>query len=363
MLAGRASQIGSEGDWIRFDAAPESILLTRSGAATHAFHNVCQHRGHRLTDNAGGCSKAFACPYHQWTYGIDGALINVPDRESFGPDLHFSERGLRPVAHATWNGRLYVHLGTTPPPLRSVDALFAGHAAVVLQGAVSPDRCARIVSNLKSERPTEHPFSPAFSANSIGMILDHATSEDEYFGALPAYRSVLETVDSGDLQADLLAALSNGLEIDVAPVEHPNRGPYGPSTLRRLPPGGIIPPHCEADQLRNPMHAPLRNRIDTSQIISWFLCLQPAESGGELALYDVGSSSDLGRRIYADRLHASGLLADSDVEHIQPAAGDLVVFNSGNHFHEILPVRGDRDRWTLGGFLCRTLDGGYAVFS
>ena len=362
LLAGRAAALQNEGDWIRFDTGVDSVLVTRSAAGLRGFHNVCQHRGHRLCKGSAGCAKAFTCPYHHWSYGLDGHLLHVPDVESFGVDFDPRERGLRAVAVAEGNGGVFVHLGD-PQPLTRVQALFAGPGAVVLEGAIDPGRCAAVVAALTALRPEEHPFSPVFAAHSIGVILDHAPDEDEYFDALPVYHSVLAAIDEGDLEGALLARLAAEVGHPVKPVSHPERGPYGPTTLRRLPKAGIIPPHCETDQLRNPMHAALCAEIDTAELVSWYVCLQAPQSGGELAIHSVPGDSELGRRVYRDRMNAAGLLAGTELERIAPRAGDLVIFNGGRHFHQVLPVGGDRDRWTMGGFLCRTRDGGYGVFS
>ena len=58
------------------------------------FINVCRHRGMRLVQEQGQtCLRSMVCPYHQWTYGLDGALRNVPRKESFA-DIDMSEMGL-----------------------------------------------------------------------------------------------------------------------------------------------------------------------------------------------------------------------------------------------------------------------------
>ncbi len=67
-----------------------------------AFRNACRHRGTQLTSGA-GCEKAFVCPYHGWTYGLDGALRHVPHEYGF-LGLDKSERGLVPVECVEQNG-------------------------------------------------------------------------------------------------------------------------------------------------------------------------------------------------------------------------------------------------------------------
>ena len=69
------------------------VLLSRDGdGRVHAFANACRHRGVRVADGAGEAIR-FTCPFHAWTYGLDGALLRVPEEPSFG-DVCKAERGL-----------------------------------------------------------------------------------------------------------------------------------------------------------------------------------------------------------------------------------------------------------------------------
>jgi phenylpropionate dioxygenase-like ring-hydroxylating dioxygenase large terminal subunit len=79
------------------DLPDASALLVRDGdGVLRAFANACRHRGTRLVD-APCAAKAFVCPYHGWTYGMDGALMHVPHAEAF---LNIGKRDLatKPVA-------------------------------------------------------------------------------------------------------------------------------------------------------------------------------------------------------------------------------------------------------------------------
>src|SRR3546814_13525548 len=72
-----------------------------------AFANVCRHRGSRLVDGAAGCAKKLVCPYHAWTYELDGRLTGVPDSASY-PTLDKGEAGLVPVDLENWPGFWFV---------------------------------------------------------------------------------------------------------------------------------------------------------------------------------------------------------------------------------------------------------------
>ncbi len=88
------SDIANAGDWQTLGFLGESILVIRGeDMNVRAFTNVCRHRGSRLLSNASGCAKRLTCPYHGWTYGLDGRLIGVPGKSDY-PDLDMGAHGL-----------------------------------------------------------------------------------------------------------------------------------------------------------------------------------------------------------------------------------------------------------------------------
>jgi nitrite reductase/ring-hydroxylating ferredoxin subunit len=71
------------------------VVLTRDDAgAVHAFANVCAHRGAQVVVDGRDCQRRLTCPYHAWTYGLDGTLVGLPDRGSF-PDVRVPGSGLQ----------------------------------------------------------------------------------------------------------------------------------------------------------------------------------------------------------------------------------------------------------------------------
>ena len=76
ILAGHVSQIKSVGDYFLFEFDKESIIITRTqGDEIKAHLNVCRHRGSRICLEQEGNAKRFTCPYHAWSYSLDGSLI------------------------------------------------------------------------------------------------------------------------------------------------------------------------------------------------------------------------------------------------------------------------------------------------
>jgi Rieske 2Fe-2S family protein len=93
----------------------ESLLVTTdTDGALHAAYNVCRHRGSQLFPTEPGAgpqlcaARSIRCPYHSWTYGLDGRLLRAPHTDLAQVDTH--DLGLTPVAVEVWAGFVFVHL-------------------------------------------------------------------------------------------------------------------------------------------------------------------------------------------------------------------------------------------------------------
>lgn len=95
------------GSYVARDAAGTPLLAVRAHDGTvRAFRNACRHRGTQLATGS-GCAKAFVCPYHGWTYTLDGRLRGVPHEYGF-PGLDKELHGLAPVCVAERFGLVFV---------------------------------------------------------------------------------------------------------------------------------------------------------------------------------------------------------------------------------------------------------------
>jgi phenylpropionate dioxygenase-like ring-hydroxylating dioxygenase large terminal subunit len=122
------SDLPNPGDWHSLDYLGESVIVVRGkDLALRAFANVCRHRGSRLLDGAGGCVKKLVCPYHAWTYDLDGSLFAVPDSESY-PGLDKARHGLVPVSLEVWRGFVFVRLEDGGP---SIAAMMAPYETMI----------------------------------------------------------------------------------------------------------------------------------------------------------------------------------------------------------------------------------------
>lgn len=123
------SEIAETGAYRTLDYIGESIVVVRgSDGEIRAFHNVCRHRAMRLVEGPGGCAKKLACPYHAWTYELDGRLSGVPSKGDY-PALKLEENGLAPVAVEVWRGFVFVNL--SPGEIPSVAAMMAPYDAEI----------------------------------------------------------------------------------------------------------------------------------------------------------------------------------------------------------------------------------------
>ncbi len=116
---GRSADLAEPGSQKAFDIGGEGVLLVRDADASgtlHGFSNVCRHRGHQLLQS-GECTvnKAIVCPYHTWTYGLDGSLRGAPSfKDVAGFDR--SEFPLVGVGVAEWGGWMFVNADGQAPP-------------------------------------------------------------------------------------------------------------------------------------------------------------------------------------------------------------------------------------------------------
>lgn len=112
IYAGRSDEIGQAGDFKSIKLGSQNILLVRNAdLGINGFFNTCRHRGSILcTDDHGNLKTGhISCPYHRWTYSLDGALIRTPHLKPTA-DFDPSDYSLYTVAVEQWGGCLFVNL-------------------------------------------------------------------------------------------------------------------------------------------------------------------------------------------------------------------------------------------------------------
>lgn len=253
ICAGRAESIPNSGDYFVREIAGESVVVLRdvlrdgagdvAGGELRAFYNVCRHRGTRLcTEPAGNFGSRIVCPYHAWSYGLDGCLLNAPQmggsaaRAQAGeamnafPDEAFSraEYPLHPVHTAVWDGHVFLHLGGEPP---SPNHLAAQHRPSALEDQLGtlPSKFApwrmeelrlykRIVYDVQANWklavlnyseclhcPLVH---PALNRLTDSLGVENEPSHPHYIGGAMGFRKGVETMTGdGERRRDYLPGL------------------------------------------------------------------------------------------------------------------------------------------------------------
>jgi phenylpropionate dioxygenase-like ring-hydroxylating dioxygenase large terminal subunit len=104
------NDIPNPGDYHTLDFLGEPIVAVRGrDSSVKAFFNVCRHRAARLLDGSGHCPGRMVCPYHGWTYDLDGTLSAVPHRKEFA-DFSLDDFGLKAVETEVYQGFIFVRL-------------------------------------------------------------------------------------------------------------------------------------------------------------------------------------------------------------------------------------------------------------
>lgn len=136
LVAGLSRDIPSPGDCMLFEEVGPSMVIVRGkDGRARGFLNMCTHRASKLvrTNDDGTCDRRdrFTCPFHAWTFDLDGALVGIPGRPGF-EGLDMTHRNLVAVPVAEWNGVIFVQAAAGSGPL-DVTAHLGGFAAELMQ--------------------------------------------------------------------------------------------------------------------------------------------------------------------------------------------------------------------------------------
>lgn len=113
LLAGPLCRLSRNGDFFTYQIANDSLVILRDEiGVVRAFHNVCRHRGSRVCLDEQGHAKRLVCPYHHWTYGLDGALCSA---RHLPQEVTHTSLGLHPVQARVVAGLIFVCLAAEPP--------------------------------------------------------------------------------------------------------------------------------------------------------------------------------------------------------------------------------------------------------
>jgi phenylpropionate dioxygenase-like ring-hydroxylating dioxygenase large terminal subunit len=131
MCVGREDEFAATGDYLALDIAGEPVVVVRDGdGELRALSNVCRHRLHPLVGDGSGRVPRFTCPYHLWTYRLDGELTGAPTMAQT-PGFDRAACALPRFRVETWLGFVFVNLDAAAQPLQprlaGVEAVYANH--------------------------------------------------------------------------------------------------------------------------------------------------------------------------------------------------------------------------------------------
>ena len=120
LYACTVAHVKQAGDYFLFELGSNSIIIVRGrDGQVRAFWNSCRHRGSRICEQQRGRAPRLMCPYHQWTYGLDGTLLAA---RSMAEDFDKADHGLAPVALENIGGLIFICMADNPPPIDRVKA-------------------------------------------------------------------------------------------------------------------------------------------------------------------------------------------------------------------------------------------------
>ena len=129
IFLGRADHIPNPGDYftVEHTGVPLIILRDRNGEL-RGFANTCRHRGAKLLEGEGHCASHIVCPYHSWSFALDGRLVAAPGMQGI-KNFDIKEYGLVPVRLETWGGFLFINFDDRAPGLTP----YLGDLTTILQ--------------------------------------------------------------------------------------------------------------------------------------------------------------------------------------------------------------------------------------
>ncbi|MGH7085987.1 MAG: aromatic ring-hydroxylating oxygenase subunit alpha, partial [Acetobacteraceae bacterium] len=120
IFAGLECELAAPGQYLVLSIAGNSVVVLRDNEGKiAAFFNTCRHRGSTICPPGRGKMRMLTCPYHQWTYNLQGKLVHAGEMQA---EFDRSEIGLKPVALATFEGLIFVSLADEPPDFSEFSA-------------------------------------------------------------------------------------------------------------------------------------------------------------------------------------------------------------------------------------------------
>lgn len=237
------------------------------------------------------------------------------------------------------------------------DIMAKRYTGFIIKGWLTPEECAHGIDRLRSdETPIPRMSNPHFAGWSHGPgVVNARDGMDPYLTKAAGLREGFASAFGFDVVqrfTDLFSKLSGGRQVQT--VSATDGRPYSPVTARALSHTGGLPIHCGNETHSWPSMKHISTFIDTTDQLSFFVTLQPPDAGGEMVVYDVQHTvpsdpvmSTMSGPEVSPEIEARGFL------NLRPGVGDVILFDGGRYFHRVVAVNGEKQRWTMGGFMAK----------
>ena len=214
---GRTDQVSKPGDFFTADLDGEPLVIARGAdGVLRAFYNVCRHHAAAVVTEPSGHAANFRCPYHGWTYGIDGALKGTPDFDGVC-DFDRAKNGLVPVRVETWEHFVFVNLDADAASLHDFLGSLVGRVAPLNLRALHffERRVYELNCNWKVyvDNYLDGGYHVPHLHKGLNSVLEYANY-------------TIENADRFSLQSSPVKASTPGADSDAAATRHGDRAYY-----------------------------------------------------------------------------------------------------------------------------------------
>lgn len=233
-------------------------------------------------------------------------------------------------------------------------------SAALVRGVYRPEEVARLVAALERGefpaafriRDVQDPSVPQIRTLGLAVspsdLYPSGPTPDVYHAAAVDFRRLADdffapSAPFPETAYRVLAALS-GVPVELAADDQGR--PYGALTVRHMPAGCGLPPHCENHYMGIPVYDSLRPVVHLEQKVGFFCVLQTPSAGGRFVVYD--DTYVPGE--FAFQTRSLDIVPDRPCVVVPARAGDMVVLASGARYHQVTRAEGESGRWSVGGF-------------
>lgn len=248
-------------------------------------------------------------------------------------------------------------------PIDALGQMRANEIGAVLVRNVFPnDLLAKLPAVLEANAPDfiKTTFPAAFCAYFYGINLNLADRDlAPYFASEPAFREMLASLDFGEIPFEgrvsrLLSLLDQERPYRAAPGPKQQRHFF--TTLRAHLEGGYIPAHFDNESAVRPTYKYVASACE-ADIYSFVICIDQAEAGGALEVYNITSAEAAHAFRNRDTGSSKQDLTDIEKISIRLEPGEMIILHSSRYLHGVSKVEGSRTRWTACSFMALAKDG------